>query len=110
MRTLMKVTIPVDRGNAAIENGSLPKTIESILNDLKPESAYFTTIQGQRSGLIVFDLKDTSQIPSVAEPWFLAFNAQVELQPVMNQEDLKRAMSGIDATVKRFRAAASRAA
>ncbi len=110
MRTLMKVTIPVDRGNSSIESGSMPKTIETILNDLKPEAAYFTTVNGKRSGLIVFDLKDTSQIPLFAEPWFLAFNAEVEFQPVMNQEDLKRALTGIETTVKRYRVAASRAA
>jgi hypothetical protein len=110
MRTLLKVTIPVDRGNSAIENGSLPKTIESILNDLKPEAAYFTAIEGKRSGLIVFDLKDTSQIPAVAEPWFIAFGAQVEIQPVMNQEDLKKALSGIETAVRKYRPAVSRAA
>jgi hypothetical protein len=110
MRTLLKVTIPVERGNAAAENGSLPKTIESILNDLKPESAYFATIDGKRSGLIVFDLKDTSQIPAVAEPWFIAFNAQVEIQPVMNLEDLKKALSGIETTIRKYRPVVSRAA
>ncbi len=110
MRTLMKVTIPVDRGNHGIETGNLPKTIETILNELKPEAAYFTALDGKRSCLVVFDLKDPSQIPSVAEPWFLAFNAQVEFQPVMNQEDLKRAMTSIESTVKKFRAIAGRAA
>jgi Domain of unknown function (DUF3303) len=110
MRTLLKVTIPVERGNAAIENGSLGKTIESILTELKPEAAYFTANEGRRSGLIVFDMKDTSQIPAVAEPWFLAFNAQVEIQPVMNQEDLKRAMTGLESTIKKFHVATGRAA
>ncbi len=110
MRTLMKVTIPVDRGNSGIENGSLPKTIESILNDLKPEAAYFTTVNGKRSCLIVFDLKDPSQIPSVAEPWFIGFNADVEFEPVMNQEDLKKALSGIETVVRKYRGVTTRAA
>ncbi len=110
MRTLLKVTIPVDHGNTGIEQGTLPKTIESILHDLKPEAAYFTAIEGKRSGLIIFDLKDPSQIPQVAEPWFLAFNAQVELQPVMNVDDLKKAMSGIENTVRKFRAVVGKAA
>lgn len=41
MRCLLKVSIPVETGNATISDGSLPKTIESILADLKPEAAYF---------------------------------------------------------------------
>ena len=75
MRCLLKVSIPVGTGNAAISDGSMPKTIESILADLKPEAAYFAEDNGKRTGFIFFDLKDTSQIPAVAEPWFLAFDA-----------------------------------
>jgi hypothetical protein len=41
MRCLLKVSIPVETGNATIGDGTLPKTIESILNELKPEAAYF---------------------------------------------------------------------
>jgi hypothetical protein len=103
MRFLLKVSIPVETGNAAISDGSLPKTIESILADLKPEAAYFAEDHGQRTGFIVFDLKDTSQIPAVAEPWFLAFDAHVELHPAMNLEDLKKATPGIDKAVKNYR-------
>jgi hypothetical protein len=91
MRCLLKVSIPVETGNATISDGSLPKTIESILGDLKPEATYFTDDNGKRTGLIIFDLKDTAQIPAVAEPWFLAFNAHIELHPVMTLEDLKKA-------------------
>ena len=77
MRMLLRVSIPVEAGNAAAKDGTLGPTIERILADLKPEAAYFfADDSGQRSGSIVFDMKDTSQIPAVAEPWFLAFNAQ----------------------------------
>jgi len=68
MRCLLKVSIPVETGNATISDGSLPKTIESILADLKPEAAYFAGDNGKRTGFIFFDLKDASQIPAVAEP------------------------------------------
>ena len=103
MRCLLKVSIPVETGNATISDGSLPKTIESILGDLKPEATYFTDDNGKRTGFIFFDLKDPSQIPAVAEPWFLAFNAHIELHPVMNLEDLKKATPGIEKAVKNYR-------
>ena len=103
MRCLLKVAIPVETGNAAISDGSLPKTIESILADMKPEAAYFAGDNGKRTGFIFFDLKDASQIPAVAEPWFLAFDAHVELHPAMNLDDLKKATPGIEKAVKNFR-------
>src|SRR3984893_11441347 len=99
----MNVAIPVETGNAAISDGSLPKTIESILADLKPEAAYLAGDNGKRTGFIFFDLKDASQIPAVAEPWFLAFDAHVELHPAVNLEDLKKATPGIEKAVKNYR-------
>jgi len=103
MRCLLKVSIPVETGNATISDGSLGKTIESILADLKPEAAYFAADNGKRTGLIFFDLKDASQIPAVAEPWFLAFDAHIEFHPAMNLDDLKKAMPGIEKAVKNYR-------
>ena len=107
MRCLMRVSMPVDTGNAAIADGSLPKTIESILGDLKPEAAYFAEDRGQRTAFIFFDLKDTSQIPAVAEPWFLAFNARLSVRPAMNSQDLADAGSGIERAVKGYGRAAT---
>ena len=102
MRCLLKVSIPVETGNAAIADGSLPKTFESILADTKPEASYFTDEGGKRTAFIFFDMKDTSDIPALAEPWFLAFNAEVTFKPVMNLEDLKRATPGIERAVQKY--------
>ena len=109
MRCLLKVSIPVAEGNAAAANGTLGKTIESILNDLKPEATYFAEENGARTGFIFFNLENSSQIPAVAEPWFLAFNAHVEFHPAMNLADLKNAMPGIESAVRKY-AGATRAA
>ena len=103
MRMLLRVSIPVEAGNAAAKAGTLGTTIGRILADLKPEAAYFFADDGgQRSGSIVFDLKDTSQIPAVAEPWFLAFNATVSLRPVMNPQDLATAGPSIGTAVQQY--------
>jgi hypothetical protein len=99
---LMKVTIPGAEGNAAIVNGTLGSTIGSILADLKPESVYFLEENGARTGIIVFNLENPSQIPAVAEPWFLAFNAKVELHPTMTMEDLKNSAPGMESAVKKY--------
>jgi len=89
MRMLLRVSIPVEAGNAAAKAGTLGTTVERILGDLKPEAAYFFVDDAcQRSGSIVFEMKYTSQIPAIAEPWFLAFNAKISIRPIMNPQDL----------------------
>jgi len=102
MRFLLKVTIPVESGNAAAKEKRLGATIHSILEDIKPEAAYFTDDAGRRAGYIFLDLEDASQIPSIAEPWMQSFNASIELHPVMIPEDLMKAEAAIEDAVKRF--------
>ena len=98
----MKVSMPVEAANAAARNGSLGSTIQSILADLKPEAAYFTDWDGKRTGFLFFDMQDASQIPAIAEPWFLSFNAAIEIHPVMTPADLGKAGPGIEAAVKKY--------
>jgi hypothetical protein len=103
MRMLLRVSIPVEAGNAAAKAGTMGSTIEKILADLKPEAAYFfADDNGNRSGSIVFDMQDTSQIPAIAEPWFLAFNAKVSFRPVMNPQDLAKARAAIAHSAEHF--------
>ena len=91
MRFLIKVSIPVEAGNEAVRQGTIGETIGRILSDLKPEAAYFTEEKGKRTGFLVVKLENAYQIPAVAEPWFLAFNAGVEFHPTMTPEDLQKA-------------------
>lgn len=102
MRFLMTVHIPVKAGNSAIAAGTLPATVQSILDDLKPEAVYFTDGAGMRTAYLVVHMQDASQIPAIAEPWFLAFNASVEIHAVMTPEDLAKAGPAIEKAVKNY--------
>ena len=98
MRMMLRWTVPVERGNETIKDGSLAQTIESLLEKLKPEAAYFWPENGLRAGMIVFDMADPTQIPQIAEPLFLNVNAAVEFVPVMNADDLKTALEKVAST------------
>jgi hypothetical protein len=103
MRMLLRVSIPIEEGNAALKAGTFGPTVERILADLKPEAAYFfADDNGNRSASIVFDMQDTSQIPSVSEPWFFAFNAKVSFRPVMAIQDLAKAMPSITKAAEQY--------
>jgi hypothetical protein len=102
MRMMLKVNMDTSAANELARQGKLGSTIQSILADMKPEAAYFTADEGERTGLIFFDLADPSAIPAIAEPWFLTLNARLTLQPVMNPEDLGKAGPAIEAAVKKY--------
>lgn len=102
MRVLLKVEIPVEAGNAAVVDGTLGSTIGQILEEQKPEAAYFMASNGKRAGFLFLDLKDPSQIPVIAEPWMIAFNATIECQPVMTPDDLKKAGPAIEQAAKKY--------
>lgn len=94
MRLLMNVTMPNEPFNTAVRNGSIGEKVERILKETKPEMFYFTERNGHRGAILIVDLADPSKIPAVAEPWFLAFNADVEVRIAMTPEDLMKAGLG----------------
>lgn len=91
MQMLMHVQLPLEPFNSAVRDGSVGAKIRRILDAIKPEAAYFTEQQGQRGATLVVNVKDSSDVPTLAEPWFLTFNAKVEFRIAMTPEDLGRA-------------------
>jgi hypothetical protein len=91
MRMLLDVTFPHEPFNAAVRKGTVGATISKILDAIKPEAVYFTEQGGRRGAIVVIKLDNPSQIPALAEPWFLQFNADCKFRVVMSPEELQKA-------------------
>ncbi|GAA1252844.1 hypothetical protein GCM10009665_49450 [Kitasatospora nipponensis] len=89
MRVLLTVQMDTDKANKAITDMTLAQTMKSVFDRIKPEAAYFGAKDGQRTAFVVFDLKEVSDIPSVAEPFFRDLGAKIAFIPVMNFDDVQ---------------------
>jgi hypothetical protein len=99
MRTLMKVQMDTEAANEAIKNGSMQNVLQSMMDTLRPEAAYFTAEGGMRTAFIVFDLQEPSQIPTIAEPLFQPMKAKISMSPAMNAEDVKAGLEQVAKTM-----------
>ncbi len=91
MRFLVDVSFPTGKFDQAIADGSIGAKMGKILEETKPEAAYFTTRDGKRGGFLVVNMNDVSEMPRLAEPWFMLFDANVEFLPAMTPADLQKA-------------------
>ena len=96
----MTVRIPHEPFNTLVKKGTAGKIIHGILDDLKPESIYFTEQGGTRGAVAIINVDDPSRIPSFSEPFFLNFNADCEFRVAMSPEDLGNA--GLDELGKKW--------
>ncbi len=100
MHVLLNISLPHHEFNAAVKDGTAGEKLKRILDDAQTESVYFTEQHGLRSVVMVAELADPSKIPALAEPWFLTFNANVEIKVVMTPADLAKA--GLDSLGKKW--------
>jgi len=102
MKYIMKVSFPTEVGNLRIKDPQFGAKMKDVLAEIKAEAAYFGTICGERGGYIVVNIENASQMPAIAEPFFLWLQADVNFIPVMTPEDLGKAGPGIEAAVKKW--------
>lgn len=94
MRMLMNVKFPLEPFSTAVRDGTAGVKLDRILRSIRAKAAYFTEQDGCRAAVIIVDVKDASMVPALAEPFFLQFQAAVELRIVMTPGDLKK--SGLE--------------
>ncbi len=91
MKMLVNVAFPIEPFNSMVRNGTAGDIIRQVLEDVKPESIFFTEQDGKRGAVMVVEVLDASSIPSIVEPWFLNFEANCEFNIAMTPDDLMKA-------------------
>lgn len=94
MRMMLTARLDTENANQAVIHGTFSKMVQEMVEELRPESAYFTATKGDRCCYMVFDLKDSAQLPPVCEPFFQA-GAKVDLRPVMTVDDLQTGLASL---------------
>jgi hypothetical protein len=92
MRVIVRAIFPTEAGNRAVKDPNFIKNIQGFIENNKAEAAYFTPLNGERSGFFIIDMPSADMMPAIAEPFF-EMGARVEFQPIMNFEDLKKGLS-----------------
>jgi hypothetical protein len=98
MKMLVHLQFPVEPFNSYVRDGSVAGKIQKIMASIQPEAAYFSEHHGTRGAVLVVNVNHASEIPAIAEPWFLLFEADAEFRIAMTPEDLGKA--GLDAIGK----------
>lgn len=101
MRMMLTASIPHEPCNTLVRENKLGSILKRILDELKPEAAYFTEQDGNRGAVLILDVSDSSRIPALAEPFFLSLNADCRFRICMTPGDLDKA--GLDEIAKRWR-------
>ena len=100
MKMLLNVVFPHKPFNTLVKKGKVGEIFAKIEKEIKPEAVYLTEQDGKRSGIYIVNINQASDIPKLAEPFFLNFNADCQIKIVMTPEDLMK--SGIDKIGKKW--------
>jgi hypothetical protein len=103
MKYIMRVKMASSEGgNDLFKDPLFGKKMQDLLTEVKAEAAYFTTICGNRGAYVIVNMDDASQIPSIAEPFFIWLKAEIDFYPVMTPADLGKAGPAIEAAFKKW--------
>jgi uncharacterized protein DUF3303 len=101
MRMMLKAQLDTATATKSIQEGRLPTVMQTMMEQLKPEAAFFGPDGGRRTAFIVFQMDDPSQLPAITEPLFSEMGADVNVFPVMDRDDLERGLSALGSASSR---------
>lgn len=102
MKFLVKATIPVAKGNELVRSPDMAQRIGAVLGAIKAETVFFALANGQRTIYALVEVAGGHELPRIVEPFWLAFGADVEVTPVITQEDMEKAGPTFGPLVQQF--------
>ena len=102
MRCMVKFWIPGSEGNELVQTGKIGQVFHSLMEDFKPEAAYFFPEDGVRSGFMILNVAEQSEFIKVAESFWFGLRAEISVTPVMTGEDLGKGLEGLEELIKRY--------
>jgi hypothetical protein len=92
IRMMARVEFGLEKGNEVLKTGAIQDIFNKVMDQLKPEAAYFGPVNGTRGCYLVVDMDDSAQLPAFSETLFAEMHAKIEWFPVMNVDDLQRGL------------------
>jgi hypothetical protein len=95
MKFLLRLHMPTEHGNKTLQDPNFPKKMESVLNQIKPEAVYFSSIDGERGITMIVNLPSADMIATIAEPLWMTFNCKLDFEPLMELADLQKGLQNL---------------
>ena len=102
MKFLVKAIIPVEAGNPMVKDPNFQARMETVMGDIRPEAAYFTIDNGQRTGYFFVNVDNADDMARIADPMWLAWKANVTFLPAFTPEDMEQMMGVMEEIVKKY--------
>jgi hypothetical protein len=102
MRFLISARVPTEKTNSLIQEGRFPQTFQSIMEDLQPEAAYFTDMDGARGAYFVVNVDGPTEMAHRTESLLQGLGAEIQIQFVWTAEDVQEAMPAFEQAAQKY--------
>ena len=102
MRFMISARVANEKSNTLIKEGRFPQTFQSIMEDLQPEAAYFTDLDGARGGYFIVNVDDPSELATKTETLLQGLGATIQVHFVWTPEDVQKAMPAFEQAAQKY--------
>lgn len=72
------------------------------MEELQPEAAYFTDVEGARGAYLIVNLDDASELAFKTEPLFQGLDATIQVHLVSTPGDVQKAMPAFEQAAQKY--------